>query len=366
MVFGASVNGWVHEQYCRNLKKDISCYLVSSRSARAGSIIHGIPVKRMDDIPLSEKQEGLVIVGRSYENHQETVRMLQKHGFCHIIPGIVQATTILSESNVGELKKCFGDDLLLRIPSLEAEKECSVKIYAVTNVSNSHKVNVRWDSKYIEYIQSGAALTKERICALTDDTGVNVSQYNKQLCEHSAGYWVTKNDNEHEYTGLYHYSRGMALSDRQIEWIAEHNIDVVLKIPQIFQYDLLSFWGDQTYKAVCQYSPDYADAANYHMKNSFFFQGSIQIAKREIFREYYEWAFQMLRVLGKLYPDSVFAGDGRFCGYQMESLMNIWYIKNAGRFHFAFAHELELSGWDVSAQERGMLNRWKLKDSTEL
>lgn len=361
MVFGASVHGWDEQRYCKFLKKDISCYLVCD-SKKAGSIIHDVPVRRIDDVSPEEKQKGLVIVGRAYEHHLETVQLLREHGFCHIIPGVSQNTLELSEDQNAELRKVFGDDLVLQIPSLEEEKKCNVKIYAVTSVSNFHKANCCWDSKYIEYIQAGAALTKERICALTDDAGENVSQYNHYINEGTAGYWIAKNDNEHKYVGLFHYSRGMDLSDRQIEWIAEHNIDVVLKTPNVFVYDMLSFSADTAYKVIYRYAPDYVDAARYHLKSRFFFQGSIQIAKREIFREYYEWAFHILKGAGEMFPSEVLGGNKRFCAYLMESLMNIWYIKNADRFRFAFAPDLTLFEYDSAALEKLDIEQRKLEE----
>lgn len=337
MVFGAGVNGRREYHNCRGVKKDVSCYLVSSRSAKTGSVLDGIPVRQIDDVSPSEKQESLVIVGRSYENHQETVRLLREHGFCHIIPGNGQFTAELSEEQAAELRNVFGSDLLLHIPSLEREKACSLKIYAVTSAANFHKANGSWHSKYIEYIQAGAALTERRICALTDDTGENVSQYNRYLNESTAGYWIAKNDVWHQYVGLYQYSRGMDLSDRQLEWIVEHDMDVVLKTPEVHMYNVLSFSGGGVYEAICKYAPDYAEAARYYfLENRFFIQGNIQITKREIFREYYEWAFYMLKGMGEMYPDAI-AKMERYFGYIMENLMHIWYIKNAGRFRFAFA-----------------------------
>ena len=347
MIFGANLNGKMNHHYCKTLGKDVSCYLVSSQSARAGSVINGVPVRRIDDISPNEKQGGLVIVGRSYENHQETVRLLQEHGFRHIIPGINQSTSELDEEQTALLKSIFGNDLVLDIPALEEEKDCSMQIYAVTSTGNFRKAHRSWNSKYIKYIQAGAALTKERICELTDDTGENISQYNHYINESTAGYWIAKNDVSHKYVGLFHYSRGMDLSDRQIEWIAEHDIDVVLKTPDIFMYDILSFSGS-IYKAVCQCAPDYTDAVNCYFSNRFLCQGTIQISKREIFREFYEWALHVLKKYGEICPASIsIAGDERHFAAVMENLLTIWYIKNAGRFRFAFAPWLQLAGEHV-------------------
>ena len=341
MVFGAGVNGRMNQGLCETLKKDISCYLVSSQHAKADSTIHGVPVRRIDDISVSEKQESLVIVGRAHKNHQETARLLREHGFCHIIPGINQILPELSEEHIASLRDVFGRDLVRHIPTCEKEQECSLRIYAVTSINDFHKTNRRWGSKYIEYIQAGAALTRERICKIADDTGDNISQYNRYLNETTAGYWIAKNDTQHKYVGLFHYCRGMDLSDRQLEWIAGHDIDVVLKTPMVFAYDVHSYNYDWPLRCelICQYAPDYADAVSWYLKNRFFFQGNIQIAKREIFKEYYEWVFRILKDMGEMYPDAVLK-DERSFGFLVEELMNIWYIKNAGRFAFAFAPAL--------------------------
>lgn len=335
MIFG--VHGgcrWECRSCKENFKKDVSCYLVD-QGAEADLAIDGVPVRRIDDISPNEKQESLVIDGMSYANHQKTVQMFQEHGFRHIVPGNGQQTIQLSKEHIAALKEIFGSALLLQVPSLEREKACSMKIYAVTSANNFHKAKRRWDSKYIEYIQAGAALTKERLCALTDDTGDNISQYNDCLNEMTAAYWIAKNDVQHEYVGLYHYSRGMDLNDRQLEWIAEHGIDVVLKTPSVYRYSRLSMVDIRIYGALGRYAPDYEDATGWYLKNCLFFQGNIEIAKREIFKEYCEWAFSIMEGMGKMYPDVLKAP--RYFGYMAEHLLNIWHLKNAHRFRIAIA-----------------------------
>ena len=94
-------------------------------------------------------------------------------------------------------------------------------IYAVTSHKNLHKSISKYQSNYIKYIQAGAELADNIFCEITDNRGENISKWNPYYCELTAGYWVYKNDKVNEYVGLYHYSRGLDITDKQIESIAE-------------------------------------------------------------------------------------------------------------------------------------------------
>ena len=76
-----------------------------------------------------------------------------------------------------------------------------MKVYVVT-----HKpFDGRLPENY-EYIQVNAA-NNARFCALTDDTGENISAKNPCYCELTAMYWIWKNDHENDIVGLAHYRR---------------------------------------------------------------------------------------------------------------------------------------------------------------
>lgn len=336
MIFGAGENGYQSQQYCEGFGKKVACYLISD--SYDISEFHGVPVKHFKDISEFAKKNSLVIIGRSMEHHNESVALLNCNGFSHIIPGISEITTNM-DAHVSHLQEIYGDDIVFHIPEYEFDDEISMRIYAVTSATNFHATKGKWNSKYVEYIQAGAALTDVRICEITDDLGDNISKLNRFLNETTAGYWIAKNDFKHEYLGLYHYGRGMDLNDSQLKWIVKNDIDIVLKKPEFFSYDILSFSafsGVIAYEGVKKFAEEYIEAAEKHLKDNIFFQGNIQIAKSEIFKEYYDWAIGVIMPMFEIYKQEIEI-QPRLLAFAMESMLNIWCLKNADRFRFAFA-----------------------------
>lgn len=336
MVFGASINGKVEKRWCEKYGKKIKLFLVSNKYEE--DEFEGVKVCRLSNVDNEYRENGLVIVGRAWDNYEESCKLLKQYGFKNIIFGINQNRIGNLETDIKKIKELFGNDSVCGIPNNDNTNtaNCNVKIYAVTSCTNFHSTERQWMSQYISYIQAGAALTSERICSLTDDIGDNISKYNYYLNETTAGYWIANNDTEHDYVGLYHYGRGMDLNDSQIEWIHNNNVDIVLKYPNIYRYNMLSFSGDKTHRAICKFFPDYADASEIHMRGNMFFQGNIQISKREIFKEYYEWSIGVIEKMGGMYKDEI-EREHRFLAFAMETVLNVWCIKNADRFRFAFA-----------------------------
>lgn len=77
-----------------------------------------------------------------------------------------------------------------------------VKIYIVY-----HKNCHIFRSKYLIPICVGKKVNGTKLEMLGDDTLDNISNKNPNYCELTALYWIWKNDNSHDYIGLFHYRR---------------------------------------------------------------------------------------------------------------------------------------------------------------
>lgn len=227
MVFGTSTVGLSEMRYVGNVEKTLNIkftkyYLVGDKKyIKSSNGINGIAVKYIGEIPDNYKKEGLVLIGRYPQSNVESMEMLKKAGFANIGLGVCQMCEmdILNPEELSMLEMAYGKDLLLSVK--ESDKRASAQIYAVTSHMNFHQTSDTWQSDYIQYIQAGAALTDKRVCSITDDIGDNISEKNAMYNETSAGYWIAKNDVKHDYVGLYHYSRGLELSDKQIQCVCE-------------------------------------------------------------------------------------------------------------------------------------------------
>ena len=166
------------------------------------------------------------------------------------------------------------------------------------------KSNQRYYSDYIRYIQAGAGLTDTRICELTDVDGENISEKNPYYCELTAGWWIFKNDQVHDYIGLYHYNRGLSLTDRQIEDIVRKKVDVVLPLPLVWRHELMTIYFhdtlDEMLAAVRRASPEYMVSIERFLSEKLFFAGNILLAKRKIYHVYYDWMFRILKEYEKI------------------------------------------------------------------
>lgn len=85
-------------------------------------------------------------------------------------------------------------------------------------------------------IQVGATLTDQRLCPVTDDSGINISSKNREFCELTALYWIWKNDT-HDTVGLSHYRRTFQIDTDTIpEILTEH--DIIIPPPYYFRCSL--------------------------------------------------------------------------------------------------------------------------------
>ena len=216
-----------------------------------------------------------------------------------------------------------------------------MKVYVVT-----HKpFDGRLPENY-EYIQVNAA-NNARFCALTDDTGENISAKNPCYCELTAMYWIWKNDHENDIVGLAHYRR--FLTTNKFSSSPRHYIGAKRAEKLLQKYDFLAtkqyrsdctVWehilsdvheGDlellrETAAEIC---PDYLEAFDEVMKGKKSYLCNMFLCKKQTWDSYCAWLFSLLFALEpKVDMTGYTVQEKRLYGFLAERLFSVYVKKN--------------------------------------
>lgn len=166
-VFGATDSADFTTRYITNwTEKPIKGYLVSIPSENP-KYFNGKKVYSLSDFDENEKREMHVIISQNWERMDEIEQLLRENGFTNLYAGAGQIKTELTDWEKEEVYRIFG---YRKNRSFGFQKK-SCTIYAVTSHLNLHKQMKEYDSKYITYIQAGAALTDIEMCPVKDNVG---------------------------------------------------------------------------------------------------------------------------------------------------------------------------------------------------
>jgi len=200
---------------------------------------------------------------------------------------------------------------------------------------------------------------------LTDDTGDNISDKNKNYCELTALYWIWKNYPLPDYIGLSHYRRffnfyskkdrrhlkkeeplkklNMLCDEKHISNIkkALSKKDIILprltypkynKKKQTIEENFLmghipEDWNimlevlEEKYPHYYEFSKKYFLQEGMHYFNMF-------ISKKDFFTEYMEWIFDILFEVEKRIEISLYPYQQRIFGFLSERLFNLYIYFN--------------------------------------
>ena len=184
-------------------------------------------------------------------------------------------------------------------------------------------------------IQVGAALTDKRISELTDDTGVSISEKNRNYCELTATYWAWKNL-ESKYKGICHYRRVFSINEKELYAIKNCDIDVVLPLPFICNPDASGQYRryikdadlELVKIALKELYLDYFIALKEISKKPYLYNYNMLIAKRAVFDKYCEWMFPILKRIEELSDIKNGKRNDRYIGYIGEILTALYFLYN--------------------------------------
>ncbi len=189
---------------------------------------------------------------------------------------------------------------------------------------------------------------KEDLGFLGDDTGEHISGKNANYCELTALYWIWKNASS-DVVGLCHYRRYFSevidrptkkedpfshiLHTDDVNFLLEA-YDVIL--PKKRDYYIESVWSHYKHahhiqdlaaaKGILMRDyPEYVDSFNKVMNGRKLHLYNMFIMKKELFNEYAQWLFAILKKLEEeIHIEQYSPYQARVFGFISERLFNVW------------------------------------------
>ena len=359
----------------------IECCLVSDISKNS-SDVKGIPVM---DFTMAENvinKDATVLVAAVEKNLESMMKCLCEKGYLHLIPLTYESDlwSLIRGNHYREYCRTQRRSYLTleeELRFVKDQSECQTRRLCAGSIRSDgtdylmstdviqNRVSVyttrcHMDRKLQEDvtrysweipIQAGAALTKERICKVCDDTGDHISYKNKQYCELTALYWIWKNDKS-DYVGLGHYRRHFEVTREQLERLAGSDIDVVLTIP-IFDYPSVEavyrrdhVWDDWEImcEAVSKISPEYVDTLSETQKGRYYYAYNMFIMRRKILETYCEWLFPILFYCEEHCKEKKDRYQNRYIGFLAEHLMSVYFMHHEKEYKIVHARKHFIEG----------------------
>ncbi len=315
----------------------IKAYLYDNDESNPDNI-EGVPVVCLDEKVLLETSCPIYLGTRGIY-HPALTEKLQKMGMKKIIPVTPQLDLELRNrflalyyAEMGRSYDKFEDI---------SESAC---IYVVRSVFDKPLQQPYLLSAFQQEIQVGVALTKERLCELTDDTGENISKRNQQFCELTALYWIWKNAKQ-DIVGLEHYRRHFLLQDDWCQKMRENHIDVILPTPLYVAPSLAQNYKDRHIASDWEfmmdylkriYPKDYKEAVSFFETN-LYSPCNMFIMEKEVLDALCTWLFPILFACAEHGGEREDSYQNRYPGFLAERLMTFFFEKNRERYRIVYA-----------------------------
>lgn len=247
---------------------------------------------------------------------------------------------------------------------MNSGRDMNIKIF-VSHSPNHHDKKIE-DSRIYVNIEAGAALSGQKTdCG--DNTGDNISYKNASYCELTTQYWAWKNINA-DYYGFCHYRRYFSFGTEKLTESRFYRVEYPFFEPRALQkicaddyavnsivpqYDFIVAKGIDTrllngsntvfehyaeapalrikdLKIVLQIIeekyPEYQTAANKYLFGHIFYPCNMFIAKKDLFKEYSEFVFGVLKEFENRCDFSDYSREAyRTPGHLGERILGIYY-----------------------------------------
>ena len=318
-IYGAQVIAYGAFTAIRRLwDKTPAAFLVSNRTGNPADI-EGIPVRSPRDIPT----EYPIVVAVTELLQREIVKILQAAGFTNIF--------CLTQHEEHLLMAAYYERINRFPPAVPSSGQTNADfvLYEVKNHRDKPLAAPPQLKDFERTIQAGAALTEEKLSAVTDNTGENISEKNKQYCEMTATYWVWKNTN-HAWKGIEHYRRHLLVTPS----LLTEDTDVILPLPYICYPHTMAqfgrFVGEDVVRALF-HSLQMLHPREYERYKSILY-GKYQYtynllcAREYVFDDYCAWFFRITAYMEKLGANVPALSETRALSYVAEVLTNLYFM----------------------------------------
>ena len=330
--------------------RNIRCFLVTERGDNAERLC-GLPVLELGAFSSSlsaEEKEDIEILIATPENMMPAIEAsLEEHGLrCHVR---------LTSPRWSDLMRCHyvcGKEYMPLRALPVGYHRANMHVF-MAKFYKDKPLSGRYDlPEWVTPIQVGAVLCRERVANLLDCDGENISAKNGNYSELTALYWMWKNrlvqpsaDSAYEYYGLMHYRRILELTEDDILRLADNDIDVILPYPMPYEPNMEEHhrrylkeddW-EAVREAVRESRPEYAEVFEDILKQKFFYNYNIIIARKEILAEYCKWLFPILERVEKLSVPRGEERSDRYMEYIGETLETLYFMYQKERLNIMHA-----------------------------
>lgn len=345
-IVGAHSRGRTLGEYLRYLYPEISikAYLYDNNESNPKQI-EKTPVVCLDS-GIALDIEYPVYIATKGVYHTRIKEKLRKKGFSKIYPVTVEFDLYLRNEYLKKYFAVAGREFIKIDKLCELEKIETAAIYIVRSAMDKPLHQAYTVKPYEKEIQAGAALTPKRLsgAGITDCTGDNISERNKQFCELTALYWLWKHAKE-EIIGMVHYRRHFILPSDWLIHMQKNQVDVILPIPLYVAPSLEENYKSRHDPADWDYMMEYIknrDEQEYR-EARMFFQSNLYspcnmfIMRKKVLDELCTWLFPILFAVaahGGQREDNYL---NRYPGFLSERLLTFFFEKNRSRYKIVYS-----------------------------
>ena len=234
-IFGAHSRGQTLGAYLAKLQQDFTNlgYLYDDDQENP-NLVNDVPVYKIQGVGNLDIGAIVYIATRGI-SFMHIRNVLEKYGFAHekIVPMDAALDIKLRNEFVKGYYAEHGWEFR-KIDDVVEQEESTLKnkVYVVKSSVDSNLAMKVPLKKYEAYIQAGRGLTDSDLddASFSDNTGDNISDKNRQMCELTVLYWIWKNAND-SIVGLEHYRRRFFLPNKWESIFSENMADVILPVP---------------------------------------------------------------------------------------------------------------------------------------
>ena len=328
-------------------KKEVECFLVTAMGNNA-PVLGGIPVRELQEyvsgMTQEEKDNVEVFIGTP-ENVMPAIEVgLEEVG----LHNFVRLTSIRWADMQRDSFLKSGEYMPLSAYPVGCHK-ADLSVYKMSHYKDKALTTVWTNPSYIKKLQVGGALTDEKVAELNDAAGDNISEKNGNYSELTGLYWIWKNAlpelEDGSYCGLAHYRRMLELSEDDLLRLADNDIDVVLPYPMPYEPNIeahhLRYLSDSEWNAVLQaleeLQPEYADAFKAILKQGYFYNYNVILAKKDVLDDYCSWLFPLLFRIEQINDPNKEKEPNRYIGYVGETLETLYFMYNKNGLNVSHA-----------------------------
>jgi hypothetical protein len=340
VIYGAQVVAYGAFTALKSLYSIVpEAFLVKSREGNPVDI-DGVSV-----IPIAESKlppdKTTVLIAVTELLQQSCIETLNEYGFYN---------TLLLGSHEEYLLMSDYFNSIGRFPILpetnSSDKKTDLIVFEARNHRDVPLKNPPLLKSWEQTIQAGTAVTDTRLCDLTDNTGVNISEKNKLYSEMSITYWAWKNITA-DWKGICHYRRHFILSDEQISSISDGSVDAILPLPYLCYPNTLKqftrFVNEGVVKALSEtlkfLHPDKYRSYWEILNGQYQYTYNLVIAKNEVFNAYCEWIFTILGYMENYNSHVPEIGTTRALSYAAEVLTSLYFLSNSEKLKIFHAEK---------------------------